>query len=107
MSKTWSSSEVEVRGETVLVTGAGGFIGSHLVERLVADGKAVRAFCRYTSGTAIGNLRELSPDALAEVDVRFGDLRDGGVMRAAVEGRDVVYHLAALISVAYSQVAPQ
>ena len=96
-----------MRGETVLVTGAGGFIGSHLVERLVADGAAVRAFCRYTSATALGNLRELSPDALAEVDLRFGDLRDGNVMRAAVEGVDVVYHLAALISVPFSQVAPQ
>jgi dTDP-glucose 4,6-dehydratase len=107
LPKTWSSSEVEVRGETVLVTGAGGFIGSHLVERLVADGAAVRAFCRYTSATALGNLRELSPHALAEVDLRFGDLRDGDAMHAAVEGVDVVYHLAAVISVPYSQVAPQ
>jgi NAD dependent epimerase/dehydratase len=107
LSKTWSSGEVEVPGETVLVTGAGGFIGSHLVERLVVDGAAVRAFCRYTSATALGNLRELPPETLAEVDVRFGDLRDRGVMRAAVEGVDVVYHLAASISVAYSYVAPQ
>jgi NAD dependent epimerase/dehydratase len=105
-SKT-SSDEVDVRGETILVTGAGGFIGSHLVERLLADGAAVRAFCRYTSGTALGNLRELPDDALAEVDLCFGDLRDRGVMRAAVEGVDVVYHLAASISVAYSYVAPQ
>jgi NDP-hexose 4,6-dehydratase len=52
-------------------------------------------------------LRELPADALAEVDVRFGDLRDGDVMRAVVEGVDVVYHLAASISVAYSYVAPR
>jgi NAD dependent epimerase/dehydratase len=101
------SGEVDMRAETVLVTGAGGFIGSHLVERLLSDGATVRAFCRYTSGTKIGNLRELPKDALAEVDLRFGDLHDRDVMQAAVEGVDVVYHLAASISVAYSYVAPR
>jgi NAD dependent epimerase/dehydratase len=105
--KASSSDEVDVRGETVLVTGAGGFIGSHLVERLLANGAAVRAFCRYTSGTALGSLRELPKEALAGVDLRFGDLRDRDVIRAAIEGVDVVYHLAASISVAYSYVAPQ
>jgi NAD dependent epimerase/dehydratase len=105
--KASSSDEVDVRGETVLVTGAGGFIGSHLVERLLASGAAVRAFCRYTSGTALGSLHELPKDALAGVELRFGDLRDRDVIRAAVEGVDVVYHLAASISVPYSYVAPQ
>lgn len=96
-----------MRSETVLVTGAGGFIGSHLVERLVEDGAAVRALCRYTSGTSLGNLRDVGADALAEVDVRFGDLRDADLMRAVVKGVDVVYHLAASISVAYSYFAPR
>jgi NAD dependent epimerase/dehydratase len=107
LPKAASSGGVDVRGETVLVTGAGGFIGSHLVERLLSDGAAVRAFCRYTSGTRIGNLRELPKGVLAEVDLRFGDLRDPDVMHAAVGGADVVYHLAASISVAYSYVAPR
>jgi NAD dependent epimerase/dehydratase len=101
------SGKADMQGETVLVTGAGGFIGSHLVERLVAGGAAVRAFCRYTSSTSLGNLRELPPDTLAEVDLRFGDLRDGDAMRVAAEGVDVVYHLAASISVAYSYLAPR
>jgi NAD dependent epimerase/dehydratase len=96
-----------MRGETVLVTGAAGFIGSHLVERLLADGATVRALCRYTSRTQLGNLRELPEDKLAKVDLRFGDLHDTDVMQAAIEGVDVVYHLAASISVAYSYVAPR
>jgi NDP-hexose 4,6-dehydratase len=93
--------------ETVLVTGAAGFIGSHLVERLVAGGAEVRAFCRYTSRTELGNLRDVPADMLAEVDLRFGDLRDSDVVREALAGVEVVYHLAASISVAYSYVAPQ
>jgi NAD dependent epimerase/dehydratase len=90
-----------------LVTGAAGFIGSHLVERLLRDGVNVRALCRYTSRTELGNLAEVPPDALADVDIRFGDLGDEDFVRDAVAGTDVVYHLGASISVAYSYLAPR
>jgi NAD dependent epimerase/dehydratase len=103
----WLCGVVDLRGSTVLVTGAAGFIGSHLVERLVKDGAAVRAFGRYTSRTDIGNLRELSQDVLDEVDVRFGDLLDRDFVGRAVAEVDVVFHLGASISVAYSYVAPR
>ena len=90
-----------------LVTGAAGFIGSHLVETLVEEGVRVRALCRYTSRTELGNLRDLPADVLAEVDVRFGDLGDADFVREAVADVDSVYHLGASISVAYSYVAPR
>ena len=96
-----------MRGSTVLVTGAAGFIGSHLVERLVAGGATVRAFCRYTSRTELGGLRDLPRDVLDELDIRFGDLLDRDFVGSAVAGVDVVFHLGASISVAYSYVAPR
>jgi NAD dependent epimerase/dehydratase len=97
----------EFRGASALVTGAAGFIGSHLVERLAAEGASVRALCRYTSRTEIGNLAYLPDDMVASLDLRFGDLADADFVRDAVEGVDVVFHLGASISVAYSYVAPR
>ena len=93
-------------GRRVLVTGADGFIGSHLVERLVRDGAEVRALCLYTSQGTNGWLDE-SPDEVRDaVDVRLGDVRDAGLMRDVVEGCDLVLHLASLIAIPYSYVAP-
>ncbi|GAA4664473.1 MULTISPECIES: SDR family NAD(P)-dependent oxidoreductase [Amycolatopsis] len=93
-------------GKRALVTGADGFIGSHLVQRLIADGVAVRALCLYNSDNRMGCLERLSAEELARVEVIFGDIRDFRSARDAVAGVDVVFHLAALISVPYSYVAP-
>jgi dTDP-glucose 4,6-dehydratase len=89
-------------GKRVLVTGAGGFIGSHLVERLVRDGATVRAFVRYTSRGDAGLLDQLPDDIRAGLDVIAGDLRDNGAILQAVAGTDVVFHLGAIISIPYS-----
>jgi NAD dependent epimerase/dehydratase len=88
-------------GVDVLVTGGEGFIGSHLVEALVAGGANVRVLSYYTS---FGGTGWLDP-SIAEV--MPGDVRDAGRVREAVDGRDVVFHLAALIGIPYSYVAPE
>ncbi len=93
------------RGRTVLVTGAGGFIGSHLVERLVELGADVRALVRYTSTGHAGWL-DSSP-VRGDVDVVLGDIRDFDSVHGAMRGRDVVFHLAALIGIPYSYRAAQ
>lgn len=96
-----------VEGVSVLVTGADGFIGSHLVRRLVADGANVRALCLYNSNGSFGWLDDLAPTELASVDVRLGDIRDAGFVDELVRGVEVVLHLAALISIPYSYSAPR
>jgi NAD dependent epimerase/dehydratase len=94
-------------GTTVLVTGADGFIGSHLVERLVAEGAKVRAFCLYNSQGSWGWLDHASKEVKGALDVRLGDVRDKGFVDAATDGVAVVFHLAALIAIPYSYAAPQ
>jgi NAD dependent epimerase/dehydratase len=88
------------------VTGADGFIGSHLTEALVASGHRVRAMAQYNSFSSYGWLEVLPRDVLAEVEVVLGDVRDPGSVRALAEGADAVYHLAALIAIPYSYRAP-
>jgi len=88
------------------VTGAEGFIGSHLVEALVASGARVRAMVLYNSWGSWGWLESLSPDVVANVEVVLGDVRDPRATVEFVEGADVVYHLAALIAIPYSYRAP-
>ena len=91
-------------GRRVAVTGAGGFIGSHLVERLVALGAEVRAFCEYNSLGSWGWLDDSG--ARGSFDVLLGDVRDRDSVSAGVAGAEVVFHLAALIAIPYSYDAP-
>jgi NAD dependent epimerase/dehydratase len=90
----------------VLVTGAGGFIGSHLVELLVREGHEVRALVRYNGRDDRGHLDHLSEDVKAAVEVHRGDLKDPEAVRKAVEGRAWVLHLGALIAIPYSYQNP-
>ena len=90
-----------------MVTGADGFIGSHLVEALVQAGATVTALSAYNSFGTAGWLDSLEDDVRAGVDIVAGDIRDPHFVRPLAEGRDVVFHLAALIAIPYSYVAPQ
>jgi NAD dependent epimerase/dehydratase len=94
-------------GKSVLVTGADGFIGSHLVEALVREGCKVRAFCYYNSRQSWGWLEETPSPILSEVEVVLGDIRDPDSVRSAVRGRDMIFHLAALIGIPYSYQCPE
>jgi NAD dependent epimerase/dehydratase len=91
----------------LLVTGAGGFIGSHLVERLVAEGADVRAFVEYDSRGSWGWLDDADPAVLDAVEIIAGDIRDAHAVRQAMAGCDTVFHLAALIGIPYSYLAPE
>lgn len=94
-------------GSSALVTGAGGFIGGHLVERLVRDGVRVRALVRYNSRNDRGTLDWLSPDLLGDTEVMLGDLRDQESVTAAAKDADFVFHLGAQIAIPYSYVNPR
>lgn len=93
-------------GKRVLVTGAGGFIGSHLTERLVELGANVRVFVRYNSRSDLG-LIELLPHVVQKaLEIVRGDLKDPDAVRKAVKGQEVVFHLGALIAIPYSYIHP-
>lgn len=91
------------KGQRVLVTGGEGFIGSTLVERLVHEGATVRVLAHYNP---FGKLGWLDPQTHGEVEVIAGDVRDAERVFSAVDGSDVVFHLAALIGIPYSYLAP-
>ena len=91
---------------TVMVTGADGFIGSHLTEELVKKGEKVKAFCLYNSFGTWGWLDTLPPEIKNEIEVFMGDVRDPNGVRHAMEGQEIVYHLAALIAIPFSYHSP-
>jgi len=90
----------------ILVTGADGFIGSHLIEELIRRGHDVRAFIYYNSFNSWGWLDQSPPDIKASLDVFAGDIRDPYGVRIAMKGCDIVLHLAALIAIPYSYHSP-
>ena len=97
---------MKLLGKKVLVTGADGFIGSHLVEALIAHGCDVRAFVFYNSFNSWGWLDSLPQAVLKDLDVFAGDIRDPNGVAKAMQGCDVVFHLAALIAIPFSYHSP-
>lgn len=96
-----------LEGKKVLVTGAAGFIGSHLIEGLLSAGAEVTGMARYNSSSSRGNLEFLSVDNKRRVRIVFGNIEDGDFVARAMEGIEIVFHLAALIAIPYSYVAPR
>lgn len=97
---------MELINKRVLVTGADGFIGSHLVEQLLEEGCSVKAFVYYNSFNSWGWLDTLSKDKLAKIEIFAGDIRDPNGVRTAMKDIDVVFHLAALIAIPFSYHSP-
>ncbi len=93
--------------EKILVTGADGFIGSHLAEELVLQGYKVKAFVYYNSFNSWGWLDTLPADIIQEIEIFTGDVRDPFCVKEAVKGCDSIFHLAALIAIPYSYYSPQ
>ncbi len=98
---------MDLKNRTVLVTGAAGFIGSHLVEALISKGANVRAFIRYNSRSDRGWLDTLPQGRIVNVEIIAGDIKDTDAVRNAIKGCDVVFHLAALIGIPYSYIHPR
>ena len=91
----------------ILITGADGFIGSHLTERLVEEGYEVTGLCIYNSIGTFGWLDKIADNQPKNLKLILGDVRDAGFMERAIAGHDTVFHLASLIAIPYSYVAPQ
>jgi len=96
-----------IAGKSVFVTGADGFIGSQLVEILVAAGAKVRAMVYYNSWNEIGWLRDVPTSTLSDVELLTGDIRDAERVRQGVRGCDYIFHLSSLIAIPYSYEAPR
>ena len=89
-----------------LVTGADGFIGSHLLERLIDEGFKVKAFCYYNSFNSWGWIDSFPKEKISQLEIFMGDVRDANGVRAAMKDCDIVFHLAALIAIPYSYHSP-
>ena len=98
---------MNVSGSKVLITGAGGFIGSHLAEELVKRGAAVKAFVRYNSRSDTGLIEILPSQVKDKIDVIMADLRNPDAIQSAAKNVDIVFHLAALIAIPYSYIYPR
>jgi UDP-glucose 4-epimerase len=98
---------VHYSGRKVLVTGADGFIGSHLTEKLVGCGAEVTALSLYSSFDSLGWLDDLPDEVRARITAIRGDIRDSAFVRRIAKGQDIIFHLAALIAIPYSYTAPQ
>lgn len=97
---------MDLRGKKALVLGAGGFIGSHLVEALLEKGVRVRAFIRYNSKRSCGNLEFLDKELRRNIEILFGDIRETEGLIKAMQDIDIVFNLAALVGIPYSYVNP-
>ena len=97
---------MEIKNKQVLVTGSDGFIGSHLVERLLEEGCKIKAFVYYNSFNSWGWLDSLSEEKLKNIEIFAGDIRDPNGVEMAMKGCDVVFHLAALIAIPFSYHSP-
>lgn len=95
------------KSKNVLVTGAGGFIGSHLVDELVTKGADVTAFLHYNARNNWGMLERYFQEEDERIQILMGDVTDGYAVSHAIEGQDIVFHLAALIGIPYSYIAPE
>ena len=97
---------VRLKAGKVLVTGADGFIGSHLLEALCLEGVNIKAFCYYNSFNRLGWIDTLPKEILDKVEIFIGDVRDPNGVRQAIHGCDMVFHLAALIGIPFSYHSP-
>lgn len=100
------SNSIKLKNKKVIVTGADGFIGSHLVEALIEEGCQVKAFVFYNSFNSWGWLDTLSKEKLEQIEIFAGDIRDPNGVRTAIKGVDIVFHLAALIGIPFSYHSP-
>ena len=98
---------MDLEDKNILITGSDGFVGSHLVERFLEENCKVRAFVFYNSFNKWGWLDSLEKEQLSKINVIAGDIRDYNIVNKAVKGVDIVCHLAALIGIPYSYVAPE